>query len=85
MAAKYPSISPYVFVANSPLMFIDPDGKKIKGVNKQDAQKFFDDVNTVFSDSRFTEFRSLIKIDKSGQVFEKISPNDFFAALQIVN
>lgn len=29
MATKYPEIAPYVFVANSPLIYIDPDGKKI--------------------------------------------------------
>ena len=27
LAAKYPGISPYAFVANRPLMFIDPDGR----------------------------------------------------------
>ncbi|MBP7540804.1 MAG: RHS repeat-associated core domain-containing protein [Saprospiraceae bacterium] len=32
MQAEYPDLSPYVFVANSPLIFIDPDGKKIVNV-----------------------------------------------------
>lgn len=29
MAAKYPSLSPYTFVANNPIMLIDPDGNQI--------------------------------------------------------
>ena len=31
-ATEYPSLSDYVFVANSPIIFIDPDGNKIKVV-----------------------------------------------------
>ena len=33
LAVKYPSLSVYNFVGNSPLVYIDPDGKKIKPVN----------------------------------------------------
>ena len=33
LADKYTRISPYVYVANSPLMAIDPDGRKILFVN----------------------------------------------------
>ncbi|MGQ3013764.1 MAG: RHS repeat domain-containing protein [Flavobacteriales bacterium] len=28
-AGKYPDLRPYVFVANLPIVFIDPDGEKI--------------------------------------------------------
>ena len=33
LAADYPSLSPYVFVANNPINAIDPDGRKILFIN----------------------------------------------------
>jgi RHS repeat-associated protein len=45
--AKYPSLSPYNFVANSPLILVDPDGEKII-VGKQDQSRFMEDMGKVF-------------------------------------
>ena len=35
LAEKYYSISPYVYVANNPVRFIDPDGKDIWEINEE--------------------------------------------------
>lgn len=44
---KYPAISPYVYVANTPIAAIDPDGKKIVwayGINQSDKKKIKDAI-----------------------------------------
>jgi RHS repeat-associated protein len=41
LAHKYPMFSPYAFCANSPIMFYDPDGRKIEGVTYNKQTKSF--------------------------------------------
>ncbi|MFV0305101.1 MAG: RHS repeat-associated core domain-containing protein [Moheibacter sp.] len=39
LAEKYPSISPYAFVANNPIIFVDPDGRQIEPGSQKEWDK----------------------------------------------
>jgi len=39
LASKYPSLSPYAYVANNPIMLVDPDGKRIWITEKNGENK----------------------------------------------
>ena len=49
LEAKYPSLNPYNFVANSPLIFVDPDGRIIKPVNKE-ANEAVEELTVKYSE-----------------------------------
>lgn len=83
LAELYAPISPYAYVANNPINLIDPNGMEIKGLTKDDAAKFQEDVNTVFSDDKFESFRGLISRNKKGRgkKFNKIDSDALSSAL----
>ena len=49
LAEKYAPISPYAYVANNPIKYIDPDGREVR-VPKEYQEQFRNDLQNVFGD-----------------------------------
>ena len=81
LAYKYFSLSPYGYVGDNPIIKIDPNGKEIIGVTKDDAKKAREDVLTMFKDDKFAGLRNLITLDKTGKTFSSIDKEALTKAL----
>ena len=66
LAGKYPFMSPYCFVGNSPIIAIDPDGRKITFANDE-AKNFYKDFKA--NADRATRKR-LKKLDASDVIYQ---------------
>ncbi len=63
------------------MIFVDPDGREIKGVKDTDARKFKKDLSNILSDEKFTNINSLISIGDDGRTFNRIDESDVECAL----
>ncbi len=68
LADKYPSLSPYAFVADNPINLIDPDGRDIVVPNKADRAAVLKMINS--------KVLGLYAFDKNGKLYQVRSTGD---------
>jgi RHS repeat-associated protein len=65
LAMKYPFVSPYVFTLNSPLIFVDPDGRVVEYANAETEKVVKEAMD---ADPEFA--KTMLKLEKSDVVYE---------------
>ena len=60
LAYAYHPVSPYAYCNGNPVRYVDPDGKQIVGVTRNDAANAVEDFRQMFQGDQFAAFRDLI-------------------------
>ncbi len=86
LSLKYVGLSPYTFVGNSPVLFIDPDGLQIVVPNINDRKAVLGAINKAFGEGFFT-FDKSGKLNYSGKSTKELDPiqKKLFAYFSYIN
>lgn len=69
-AMEYPSLSDYTYVADNPVIFVDPDGKRIVVPNEEDRKAILSLINLISYDQYKFDKNGVLQIDESKSKFE---------------
>jgi len=81
-ASKYPSLTPYSFSGNNPLMVIDINGDYLVGANTLSAKRMLTNINNSFRGEKFEALRGLFTLDNDGLTMQGIDKDAFNNAIK---
>lgn len=80
MAEKYPSIAPYAYVANNPILYKDPDGRIIKiggSISGNNAMLYNTAVKGLSKNGIFARVYSSVHLSKQFLIINTVPQNDY--------